>query len=32
MWAAPGDGLNMKTLWTDTPYAMQRVAGLHEAQ
>ncbi|MEA2740696.1 MAG: hypothetical protein QOH05_4003 [Acetobacteraceae bacterium] len=31
MWAAPGDGLNMKTLWTDTPYAMQRVAGLFEA-
>ena len=30
MWAAPGNGLNMKTLWTDTPYAMQRVAGLHE--
>ena len=21
----------MKVLWTDTPYAMQRVAGLHEA-
>jgi phytanoyl-CoA hydroxylase len=32
MWAAPGHGLNMKTLWTDTPYAMQRVAGLHETQ
>ncbi|MGD0103023.1 MAG: phytanoyl-CoA dioxygenase family protein [Rhodopila sp.] len=32
MWAAPGDGLNMKTLWTDTPYAMQRVAGLHDAR
>jgi phytanoyl-CoA hydroxylase len=31
MWAAPGNGLNMKTLWTDTPYAMQGVAGLHEA-
>jgi phytanoyl-CoA hydroxylase len=31
MWAAPGDGLNMRTLWTDTPYAMQRVAGLYEA-
>jgi phytanoyl-CoA hydroxylase len=31
MWAAPGNGLNMKTLWTDTPYAMQRVAGLHDA-
>ena len=31
MWAAPGDGLNMKVLWTDTPYAMQRVAGLYEA-
>ena len=31
MWAAPGDGLNMKVLWTDTPYAMQRVAGLFEA-
>ena len=31
MWAAPGDGLNMKTLWTDTPYAMQRVSGLHDA-
>lgn len=32
MWAAPGDGLNMKALWTDTPYAMQRVAGLHEGR
>ncbi len=32
MWAEPGNGLNMKTLWTDTPYAMQRVAGLFEAQ
>jgi phytanoyl-CoA hydroxylase len=31
MWAEPGNGLNMKTLWTDTPYAMQRVAGLYEA-
>ena len=31
MWAEPGNGLNMKTLWTDTPYAMQRVAGLFEA-
>ena len=31
MWAAPGDGLNMRTLWTDTPYAMQRVGGLYEA-
>jgi hypothetical protein len=31
MWADPGNGLNMKTLWTDTPYAMQRVAGLHGA-
>jgi phytanoyl-CoA hydroxylase len=31
MWAAPGDGLNMKVLWTDTPYAMQRVAGLYAA-
>ena len=31
MWADPGDGLNMKTLWTDTPYAVQRVAGLYEA-
>ena len=32
MWAEPGDGLNMKVLWTDTPYAMQRVAGLFEAR
>ena len=32
MWAAPGNGLNMKTLWTDTPYAMQRVSGLFEAR
>ena len=32
MWAEPGNGLNMKTLWTDTPYAMQRVAGLFEAR
>jgi phytanoyl-CoA hydroxylase len=31
MWAAPGNGLDMRALWTDTPYAMQRVAGLHEA-
>jgi hypothetical protein len=31
MWAEPGNRLNMKTLWTDTPYAMQRVAGLYEA-
>jgi hypothetical protein len=31
MWAAPNDGLNMRTLWTDTPYAMQRVEGLFEA-
>jgi phytanoyl-CoA hydroxylase len=31
MWAEPGNGLNMKTLWTDTPYAMQRVGGLFEA-
>jgi len=31
MWAAPGDGLNMRTLWTDTPYAMQRVSGLLDA-
>jgi phytanoyl-CoA hydroxylase len=32
MWAPAGNGLNMKTLWTDTPYAMQRVTGLHEAR
>ncbi len=31
MWAKPGDGLNMKVLWTDSPYAMQRVAGLYQA-
>ena len=31
MWAAPGDGLNMRTLWTDTPYAIHRVTGLEEA-
>jgi phytanoyl-CoA hydroxylase len=31
MWAEPGNGLNMRTLWTDTPYAVQRVAGLSEA-
>jgi hypothetical protein len=31
MWAEPGNGLNMKVLWTDSPYAMQRVAGLHGA-
>jgi ectoine hydroxylase-related dioxygenase (phytanoyl-CoA dioxygenase family) len=31
MWAEPGNGLNMKALWTDTPYAMQRVSGLYEA-
>jgi phytanoyl-CoA hydroxylase len=32
MWAPPGDGLNMKALWTDTPYALQRVAGLYDAR
>ena len=26
-----GDGLNMKVLWTDSPFAMQRVSGLHQA-
>ncbi len=31
MWAAAGNGLNMKTLWTDTPYAAQRAAGLYDA-
>jgi phytanoyl-CoA hydroxylase len=31
MWAKPGDGLNMKVLWTDSPYAMQRVEGLYQA-
>src|ERR1700712_3755157 len=31
MWAESGNKLNMKTLWTYTPYAMQRVAGLFEA-
>ena len=31
MWAEPVNGLSMRTLWTDTPYAMQRVAGLYEA-
>jgi phytanoyl-CoA hydroxylase len=31
MWAAPGNGLDMKALWTDTPYAPQRVAGLYDA-
>jgi phytanoyl-CoA hydroxylase len=31
MWAEPGNGLNMKTLWTDTPYAAHRVAGLYES-
>jgi phytanoyl-CoA hydroxylase len=31
MWAKPGDGLNMKVLWTDAPYAMQRVEGLYQA-
>jgi uncharacterized protein YndB with AHSA1/START domain len=30
MWAEPGDGLNMKVLWTDSPYAMQRVDGLYQ--
>lgn len=32
MWAAAGHGLDMKALWTDTPYAMERVFGLYEAQ
>ncbi len=31
MWAQSGDGLNMKVLWTDSPYAMQRVEGLYQA-
>jgi phytanoyl-CoA hydroxylase len=31
MWAEPGNGLNMRALWTDTPYAMQRVDGLRAA-
>jgi phytanoyl-CoA hydroxylase len=31
MWAEPGNGLNMRVLWTDSPYAMQRVDGLYEA-
>jgi phytanoyl-CoA hydroxylase len=32
MWAAPGEnGLVLKTLWTDTPYAMQRVDGMFQA-
>jgi hypothetical protein len=31
MWAAAGNGLNMNALWTDTPYAMQRVDGLYAA-
>jgi ectoine hydroxylase-related dioxygenase (phytanoyl-CoA dioxygenase family) len=31
MWAASGDGLNMRVLWTDTPYAMHRVSGLFDA-
>ena len=31
MWAAPGNGLDMRVLWTDTPYAPQRVEGLHAA-
>jgi phytanoyl-CoA hydroxylase len=30
MWAKQGDGLNMKVLWTDSPYAMQRVEGLYQ--
>jgi phytanoyl-CoA hydroxylase len=32
MWAKPGDGLDMKVLWTDSPYAMQRVEGLYQAR
>jgi hypothetical protein len=32
MWAEPANGLNMKALWTDTPYAMQRVDGLYGAE
>jgi phytanoyl-CoA hydroxylase len=31
MWAAPGNSLGMKTLWTDTANAMQRVSMLREA-
>jgi hypothetical protein len=28
MWAAPGDGLGLKTLWTDAPDAMDQLAAL----
>jgi hypothetical protein len=31
MWAEMGDGLNMRVLWTDTPYAAHRVRGMQEA-
>jgi ectoine hydroxylase-related dioxygenase (phytanoyl-CoA dioxygenase family) len=29
MWAAPGDGLGLKSLWTDAPDAVFRLARLH---
>ncbi len=32
MWAAPGDTLGLKTLWTDTPDAMQRLAALYKSR
>jgi phytanoyl-CoA hydroxylase len=32
MWAAPGDGLGLKTLWTDAPDAMQRLAALYKSR
>ncbi len=32
MWAAPGDGLGLKTLWTDGPDAKDRLAALYKSR
>jgi len=32
MWAAPGDGLGLKTLWTDAPDAMVRLDALYKSR
>jgi hypothetical protein len=32
MWAEPGDGLGLKTLWTDAPDAMERLDGFYRSR
>ncbi len=32
MWAAPGDGLGLKTLWTEAPDAMERLDALYKSR